>query len=214
VIVVGTLLVLAVFLVFGWIIFTEMLQHRAWRRRVASGDLAIVVALIEEALGSWRRARPPRDVPASLWAAVQGAQLVAVGPGSATVSTSAEPEFRTEDGQRVQVQSALDEAIAIAAKLVDMMLYDVPNLRLDVVRVDVYATFTGPDGIPGQRPILTTTAGRQVADHLAWDELSPAEVLARFETHYERGPSGQGLAIELPPVEGQPPAELAQQGAT
>jgi hypothetical protein len=214
VIVVGTIVVLALFLLFGWIIFTEMLQHRVWRRRVASGDLGIVVALIEEALGAWRRARPPKEMPSSLWAAVQGAQLVAVAPGMATVSTSAEPEFRTEGGARVQVQSALDEAIAIAAKLVDMMLYDVPNLRLDVVRVDVYATFTGPDGTPGQRPILTTTAARQVADHLAWEELSPAEVLARFETHFDRGPSGQGLAIELPPVEGQAPAEFAQQGAS
>ena len=39
-----------------------------------------------------------------------------------------------------------------------MMLYDVPNLRLGYVRVDVYSTFTGPDGTPVQRPILTATA--------------------------------------------------------
>jgi hypothetical protein len=117
VIIVGALVVLALFAVFGWAIFTEMFQQRHWRRRVASGDLAIVVALIEEALAAWRRARPPRGTPAHLWAGVQGAQLIAVSESGATISAAAEGAFRSEDGRRIQVSSALDEAIALAAKL-------------------------------------------------------------------------------------------------
>jgi hypothetical protein len=213
-----SLIVLAIFLLVGWAVATEMFQHRAWRQRVESGDVAIVRALIEEALGTWRRARPPRGTPANLWAGVQGCQLVAVTTESATVSSSAEGEFRTEEGRRVQVSTALDEAIALATRLVDMMLYDVPNLRLATVRADIYTTFTGGDGAPAQQPILSTTALRSIADGLNWEALTPAEVLGRFETVFERGPAGQAQPINLAPIEGSLPElpELAQaaEGAT
>lgn len=204
-IIIGSIVVLAIFLVTGWAVATEMFQQRAWRNRVAHGDSHLVAALIEEAMSGWRRARPPRALPASLWAGVQGAQLVAVTDDSASLSASAEGEFRTEEGRRVQVTSALDEAAALAAKLVDMLLYDVPNLRLDSVRVDVYSTFTAPTEAPVQRPILTTTASRQQADSLAWEAMTPAEILGRFQTNYIRTASGQAAAIDLPPIEGEPP---------
>ena len=204
-IIIGSLVVLAIFVVTGWAVATEMFQHRTWRRRVESGDVQIVAALVEEALGVWRRGRPPKGIAANLWAGVQGAQLVAVTEDMATLSASAEGEFRSEGGRRVQVESALDEAIALAAKLADMMLYDVPNLRLRAVRIDVYSTFTGADG-PVQQPILTTTAPRSVADSLAWEALTPPEILARFETRFDRAPNGQPLPIALDPIEGEPPA--------
>jgi hypothetical protein len=200
-IILGSVVVLAIFLAVGWAVATEMFQHRHWRHRVESGDTDIVRALIEEALGTWQRARPPKGTPASLWAGVQGAQLIGVATDYAVMSTSAEGEFRTEEGRRVQVATALDEAIALAARVVDMMLYDVPNLKLHSVRVDVYSTFTGPGGQPEQRPILTTTAERPVADALDWEALTPAEVLGRFETRFSRGPGGQGEAIEVDALE-------------
>jgi hypothetical protein len=204
-IVVGSVIVLAIFVVTGWAIFTEMFQQRHWRRRVEEGDVGIVAALIAEALETWQRARPPRGLPSNLWAGVQGAELVAVTKDSATVSSAAEGEFRTEGGARVQVTSALEEAMALATKLADMMLYDVPNLRLGRVRVDVYSTFTGSDGSPVQQPILSTTADRAVADTLTWEALTPEELLARFDTRFERSPSGQAVPIVLDPVEGEPP---------
>lgn len=212
-IVVGSLIILAIFLFVGWAVSSEMFQHRAWRKRVESGDIDIVGALIEEALATWRGGRPPRGTPANLWAGVQAAQLVAVTGDGATLSTSAEGEFRTEEGQRVQVSSALEEAIALAAKLLDMMLYDVPNLRLGFVRVDVYSTFTGADGTPVQQPILTTTAERSVADGMTWEALTPEEILGRFETVYERTSSGQGLVIQLPPIEGKAPRPTEEAAA-
>jgi len=213
VILLGMLIVGAIFLVVGWAVTTEMLQHRAWRRRVASGDTDIIAALIEEALATWRRARPPRGIPPGTWAGIQSAQLIAVEPDSATLTASAEGEFRTEGGQRVQVASPLDDAIAIAAKLLDMMLYDVPNLRLGTVRVDVYTTFASPDGTLTQRPILTVTADRAVAEGLAWDALTPAELLGRFDAHYIRDPAGRAIPIELPPVAGAPPRPAAEAAA-
>lgn len=212
-IVVGSLVTLAIFLFVGWAVSSEMFQHRAWRRRVESGDVDIVGALILEALATWQRARPPKGTPANLWAGIQGAQLVAVEADGATLSCSAEGEFRTEDGQRVQVSSALDEAISLAARVCDMMLYDVPNLRLHSVRVDVYSTFSGPEGAPIQKPILTTTAERSIADSLTWDALTPSELLGRFETSYERSANGQPLPIDLPPVAGTPPRATEEAAA-
>lgn len=205
-IILGSLIVLAIFLATGWAVATEMFQQRHWRQQVESGDAPIVAALIEEALGTWRRARPPRGTPSNLWAGVQAAQLVAVTTDSATLSASAESEFRTEGAVRVQVSTALDEAAALATRLIDMMLYDVPNLRLDRVRVDVYSTFAGDGGIPVQRPILSSTAERAVADGLTWEAMTPLEILGRFDSSFQREPNGQGAPIQLDPVEGELPA--------
>lgn len=200
----GMTIVGAIFLVVGWAVSAEMFQHRAWRKRVASGDVDIIAALLEESLATWRRGRPPRGTPANLWAGIQGAQLIAVEVEGATLSTSAEGEFRTENGERVQVASALDEGIAISAKLLDMILYDVPNLRLGYARVDVYSTFTGEQGAQ-QRPILSVMAHRATADDIVWEALTAEEIIGRFEAVFERGPGGQPKAITLPPVPGKPP---------
>jgi hypothetical protein len=91
-----------------------------------------------------------------------------------------------------------------------MLLYDVPNLRLDSVRVDVYSTFPGEAGVPRQLPILTTTALRGEAEDVAWEAMTPAEVLGRFETRYQRTPAGHGLPIDLAPVVGDPPPSPLQ----
>jgi len=213
VIVLGSIVTLAIFLLVGWAVSTEMFQQRAWRQRVAQGDVAIIAALVEEALAAWRRERPPREIGAATWAGVNEAQIVAVAADGVTVSSSAEAEFRTEAGARVQVASALDAAITIAAKLADRLLYDVPNLRLGSVRVDIYSTFTESDGQPVQKPILTTIAERGIAEDLVWDALTPAEIVGRFQTNYDRGPTGQAQPIALPPMEGTLSQDLPRPGA-
>jgi len=206
-IVVMSVVILTLFLGVGWAVSTEMFQHRAWRKKVGSGDTAIVRALIEEALGTWSRARPPKGTAANLWAGVQGCQRDGTLGGKAVEVADRVARIlpalvqQTEPGATL----VLDEAIAVAAKLADMMLYDVPNLRLASVRVDVYSTFTGSDGSPEQRPILSTTATRAAGDGLDWEALTPAEVLGRFQTVFDRGSSGQAQRIELPPVEGSLP---------
>jgi len=207
------IVVLVIFLVVGWAVSAEMFQQRAWRKRVQKGDVDIIAALVQESLSTWRAGRPPRGTPASLWAGIQEAQLIAVERDGATLSSSADAEFQTRDGQRVQVSSALDAGIALASKLLDMILYDVPNLRLGYARVDIYSTFASSDGSPVQRPIITATAERAVADALDWEALTAEEVLGRFGATFERGNAGQPLAIELPPVEGQPPRPTAEAAA-
>jgi len=210
VIVFGSVVVLAIFLFVGWAVSTEMFQQRAWRRRAESGDVDIIGALIEETLASWRRQRPPKGYPQNRWAAIQGVELVAVSEGSATFSSSVVPEYRTEGGERVPLTSTPVEAVHVAARLLDMTMYDIPNLRLDRVRVDIYAAFPGDSGQAVQRPVLTSTADRKTADDLFWEALTPEEILNRFETIRGVSAAGHAEPIALPAVEGARPRPAAE----
>jgi len=215
VIVVGSLVVLAIFLFVGWAVSAEMFQQRAWRQRVATGDVDIIGALIEEAMAYWRRGRIPRGMPGQRWAAVQGTELVAVEPGSATFSASIVPEYRAEGGRRVKVSSDMEEAAALAAKLLELLMFDVPNLRLAQVRLDIFASLGAGDDST-QQPILSATADRATADELDWDSLSAREVLDRFDTVWAEERDGAIIPITLRPIEGvRPrPAEEAARDAT
>lgn len=210
VIVVGMTLASIVFLFVGWAVTTEMLQQRWWRRKVAEGDVDIIAAMLDESLNSWRRGRAPKDMPANRWAAVQGAEVVAVTPeAGVTLGASIVPEFRTEDGQRVKITSDIEEAEALAARLVDMVMFDVPNLRLDSVRLDIYADLAGS----GQQPVLSTTAYRDVADELMWEALTPREILGRFDTVWAEERDGATIPIDLPPIEGEQPRPAEEAAA-
>lgn len=215
VIVLGSLMALAVFLFVGWAVSAEMFQQRAWRKRVSTGDVDIIGALIEEAMAYWRRGRIPRGMPGHRWAAVQGAELVAVEPGGATFSASAVPEFRAEGGRRVKVSSDLEEAAALAVRLLELLMFDVPNLRLGLVRVDIFASLGSADEAV-QQPILSVTADRATADELDWDGLTPAEVLTRFEALWAEERDGAIIPITLQPIEGvrpRPAEEAAREAA-
>lgn len=208
--IVGSVVILGIFLLVGWLVSVEMFQQRVWRRRVEHGDTAIIAALMEEAMTGWRRARAPKGIEPSIWAGVQGAQLAAVTVDSATITTATEPHFRMEQGTRREVASALDQGMAVAARIVEMVLYDVPSLRLYEARVDVYTTFVEAGGKPVQRPILMVVADRPTAEELSWSTLRPEEIISRFEARYDRGSGNEALPIQLPPIEGDlPPAPVS-----
>jgi hypothetical protein len=214
-IVVGSAIVLAIFLFVGWAVSAEMFQQRAWRKRVATGDVDIIGALIEEAMTYWRRGRIPRGMPGNRWAAIQGAELVAVEPNAATFSASVVPEYRSEGGGRVKVTSDIEEGEALAARLLELLMYDVPNLRLSLVRVDIFATVSIAEG-QGQQPIISVSADRVTADSLDWDALDAHEILSRFETIWAEERDGAIIPITLPPIEGvrpRPAEEAARDAA-
>ena len=94
-----------------------------------------------------------------------------------------------------------------------MLLYDVANLRLEGVRVDVFTTFASDDQDAIQKPILTTTAWRTKAEGIDWEALTPEEVLGRFDTSYERGLGGRGVPVEIPEVDGIHPADIVHKSA-
>lgn len=212
IIILGSLVTLAIFLLVGWAVSAEMFQQRWWRRKVAAGDIDIIGALIEEAMTHWRRSRIPKEMPGNRWAAIQSGELLAATPGGATFSASVVSAYQTDQGRRVKTTSDLEEAVELAVRLLDLVLYDVPNLRLSEARVDIYANVESRDGRE-QQPILSVVADRTTADELSWDELTPSEILGRFETIMAQERDGEIIPIELPPIEGDRPRPAEEAAA-
>lgn len=186
-----------------WVIFQETRMHRHWRGLVATGDLNAIRTILEQEIERWKTMRVPKGTPASLWHGVQTVELTAIGPTAAQVSCAAEGEYRFVGGQPEEVTTALEAAKRVAARVAEMILYDVPNLRLGDVRVDVYSTFRSDHGRPEQRCILSVSADRGTADDLDWEALRPAEIIDRLDTRYEVNNLGQAEPIDPgPPLEG------------
>lgn len=190
-----------------YIIFQETRAHTYWRSLVRKGDISAISALLDAELQRWRTMRVPRGSPAGLWHGVQTVDLVAVGAEAAHVTAIAEGEYRIGAGHTEEITSPLDAGMQLAAKLCELILYDIPNLRLSVVRVDIYSTFRDEDGAPAQRCILTTIADRAEADDLDWEALRPAEIIGRFESRWSLNARGIAEAIDPgPPLPETTPA--------
>lgn len=193
-------------LILTYVIFQETRAHTYWRGLVAKGDLDAIRTLLGQELERWRTMRVPRGVPAALWHGVQTVELAAVGADAAQVTCAVEGEYRFSGGRPQEVASPLDAGMRVAAKVAEMVLYDVPNLRLSAVRVDVYSTFHDAQGAPQQRCILSTTADRAAADDLDWEALRPQEIINRFDSRYRVNERGLAEPIDPgPPLEGTEP---------
>lgn len=193
-------------LILTYIIFQETRAHTYWRGLVAKGDVTAIRALLDQEIERWRTMRVPKGTPASLWHGVQTADLVAVGPDTAQITCNAEGEYRIVGGQSQELTSPIDAGMRVAAKLCELVMYDIPNLRLAEVRIDVYSTFRTQTGAPEQRCILTTIADRAEADDLDWDSLRPNEIINRFESRYHLNDYGIAEAIDPgPPLDGTVP---------
>jgi hypothetical protein len=187
-------------LILTYIIFQETRAHHYWRGLVAKGDVTAIRMLLDQEIERWRTMRVPRGTPAALWHAVQTVDLVAVGPAEAQVACSVEGEYRVVGGQPQEVTSPIEAAMRAAAKICELIMYDIPNLRLSVVRVDVYSTFRDERGAPLQRCILTTIADRAEADDLDWEALRAHEIIGRFESRYHVNADGIAEPIEPGPL--------------
>jgi hypothetical protein len=192
----GMVVVILIFLAVGFLVVKEMRTHMFWRREIARGNVEMIGAIVEGELARWRSSRPPMGMEAGLWSGIQASELAGVDADTLHMTGAAEGEYRMVEGRRVEVVPVLDEAMKLAAKLVEMMFYDLPNLRMPRARVDVYTSFREEDGSATQRCILTTTAARELAMDIPWETLTPREVLSRFETHYRLSATGAPLAID------------------
>ena len=191
--------VIAVFFgAIGLLLFKEARTHRFWRQLVARNDMEAIQGILDQELEHWRTQRPPKDVSAAVWSGVQGLDLVGASARHVRVSTSADPEFGSIDGQRRQIASSLDTAYATALRLVEMIFYDVPNFRPNHVRVDVYTTFRSAEGAAEPLPILCVEADRASAMSLDWN-LQPGVLAGEFDVTVDRAPSGEPRPIALPP---------------
>lgn len=195
----GLLIVAIVVLLFAYAVIQETRAQHYWRSLLAKGDVDAIRQVIEQEVQRWRTDRPPADVSPSVWHSVQTLELVEVGSDYVRVGCSVEGQYATENGRRREVSSALSEGMKATVKLADMFFYDIPNLRLDRIQIDVYTTFRDREGA-AQECILSTLARRAVAAELDWEGSSAEEIVTRFGGRYRRDSLGATLPIE-PDVE-------------
>lgn len=200
----GILVIVLIFIVVAYIVLQGTRASMAWRRAAAGGDLDVIRRLLEESIADWRSMKRPKEIAPDVWRGVQSADLVDVGPDSTRVSCQVESEYRLMDGRWVEVANALEEGMAVTARLADMLLYDVPNLHLASARIDVYTSFRDPEGGSQRACILTTTARREAARQVDWETWTPAEIVEDLGGRYRRGERGDALPIELEDEGGTP----------
>ena len=201
----GVLIVLGIGLFLTYVIWQETRSHLAWRALVNQGNVWAIRELVLAEIDRWHNLRPPKGMPLALWTGVQSVELVSTGRDHIQVACGAEGEYRTLGGRREQLLSPLDSAMRLASKLIDMLLYDIPEVKIGLVRVDVFSGLGTTDGAPAQGCILSVAADRSTANTLIWEELTPREVVDSFEAIYAFDESGGSRAIDPgPPLPDEP----------
>jgi hypothetical protein len=199
----GILFILILLVLISYVIIQETRAQMHWRGLVEDGDMDAMRTLIEEEVEHWHTSRVPRGTPALLWHGVQTVELIDVGPKAARLNCSAEGEFSLVGGRRTETSSALEEAKKITMKLAEMAFYDVPNVKLDRVQVDVYTSFRDQSGHADTWCILSTLVERTDVEHLDWEQTSPEEFIELTGGRFTAGGSDTIQAIEpLPWQEG------------
>ena len=193
--VIASVFVLFFFVIIGWVIMQGTRAQMYWRDQVDDGDVEIINMLVAEEVSRWRTMRMPKGLEPGTWHGVQGVELLEVKPDGVRLSTTAEGQYAMVAGQRQQVSGALAEGMKVTAKVADMALYDIPNVKLPWVQVDIYSTYRNDDG-SSQRCILSTTARREIADDLDWDGLEAEAVVQAFGGRYLLDDRGNALPIE------------------
>ena len=151
--------VLLMFVLVGYVVVQGTRIQLAWRKRVDEGDVDAIQMLVAEEVTRWKSARMPRGADPSVWHGVQSAELLEVSPTGVRLSATAEGQYALVSGERREVSGSLREGMKLTAKLADMVLYDIPNVRLASAQIDIYSTFRTNEGA-SQRCILSTTCER------------------------------------------------------
>lgn len=188
-------LVLLMFVVIGWVIIQGTRAQLHWRQRVDEGDTEVINMLVADEVGRWKTMRMPKGTDPGVWHGVQSAELAEVQPDGVRITATAEGQYQTVNGERLQTSTVLRDAMRVTAKVADMALYDIPNVRLPWVQVDIYTTYRDEGGST-QRCIMSTVADRTIADGLAWDEMPADDVVDAFDGRYSLDDRGNPLPIE------------------
>lgn len=187
--------VLLVFLFIGFIVMQATRAQLAWRKLVDAGDVNAIQTLVGDEVARWKASRMPRGADPGVWHGVQSAELLSVTPERVRLSASAEGQYALVSGARREVSSALQEGMKLTAKLADMVLYDIPNVRLPEAQIDIYSTFRDESG-SSQRCVLSTLCQREIAEGLAWDELPAEDVVRAFGGRFALDDHGNVVAID------------------
>ena len=192
---VGMAIVFVIFLVVAYAVIQETRAQLYWRKLVDQGDVSAIETLVRDEVERWKTARTPKGVPPSIWHGVQSAELLEVNPDGVRLSASAEGEYALVSGERREVSSALKEGMKLTARLADMVLYDIPNVKLPFARIDVYSTYRDQHSST-QRCILSTVCRREVADGLDWDGMEAGDIVRAFGGRYALDDRGNALPID------------------
>lgn len=193
---VGILIIALLFVIFGVIMFKETRTHRFWRSKVEEGDTEMITQLVRVELERWRTEGPPKGMSTTVWTGVQSVEMVEVLRDQLHISSTAEPQFALVGGARRQVSSALDEGKRITAALAERFLYDIPHVRPERVRIDIYATFGEPAGDVSQSCILSTLAQRSAAAEVDWENDPPEVITEMLGARYRLDGRGGPLPID------------------
>jgi hypothetical protein len=112
-------------------------------------------------------------------------ETVSLDTNSIHVTCNAEGQYRMADGHWQEVSSPLQEGMAVASKVVELLLYEIPHFRPDRVRVDVYTTFRDPSGSVTRGRILTCATDRERARGVDWDGDKPQEIIDALGGDYQ-----------------------------
>jgi hypothetical protein len=198
--------VLLIFIVVGYVVVQGTRVQLAWRELVEKGDVDAIHTLVSDEVTRWKSARMPRAMEASVWHGVQSAEVLEVSPDGVRISASAEGQYALVSGDRREVSSALREGMKLTAKLADMVLYDIPNVKLGYVQIDIYSTYRDDQGA-SQHCILSTKGQRDIADDLDWEELDAEAIVRTFGGRYLLDDRGNALPIDVePPARNSVPA--------
>lgn len=191
--------VLAIAIIFVFIAYVVLQGTRAalaYRRQAAAGDVSVIREVAEEQIQHWKSAKRPQGVAPDVWRGIQSIELVEVGPDYVRVACQAEGQYKLFQGKWMEIASPLSEGMAITAKAADLLLYELPNVRLDKAQIDVYTTFRRPSGRSSHECILSTIAQRQVARALDWDKWTPREIVDALGGRYRLSDSGEPGEIQ------------------
>jgi hypothetical protein len=193
---IGIIIILAILGFIGYVVVQETRAQMHWRGLVEGGDVNAIRELVQDEIEHWHTARVPRGVPALLWHGIQTVELIDVDATGVRVSCSAEGESALIEGRRVESSTPLEEGKKITMKLAEMLLYDVPNVKLDRVQVDVYTSFRDAEGRAEARCVLSTLVERSAVEHIDWEELAPAEFVELTRGRFVSGSGSQIRPIE------------------
>jgi hypothetical protein len=127
---------------------------------------------------------------------VQTVELIDVDAEGARVSCSAEGEVALVEGRRIETSSPLEEGKKITMKIADLMLYEVPNVKLERVQIDVYTSFRDESGQSQSRCVLSTLVRREAIEELDWEATPAGEFIEMTGGRYSADNSGAMHAIE------------------
>ena len=106
---------------------------------------------------------------------------------------------RSCHGRRVETSSPLAEGMKITMKLAEMLLYDVPNVKLDHVQIDVYTSFRDDSGTPSRAASSARRSSASRVEHIDWEETEPDDFVelneGRFSTQFGDAAPGGALRV-------------------